>query len=252
VNELGESAGEKSRRAGILRLVLLAVLLGVFSYGFLEYRDSLTLENIAERESSLREFQEEHPVGVYATGFLIYVAVTGFSLPGAVVLTLAYGWFFGFWPAFLIVSFASTTGASIAFLYSRYLLRDMVQAKFGDRLQKFNAALEREGAFYLFILRLNPVVPFFVINIVMGLTPIRLWTFYWVSQVGMLAGTGLYVYAGSTFPTATSLAENGVGGVLSPELIAALIFLGVFPLVVKQLISKKVVTEETEKKDSVS
>ena len=118
-----------------------------------------------------------------------------------------YGWYFGLAPAVILVSFASTSGATIAFLLSRYLFRDAIQTRFRDQLAKFNQALQREGAFYLFTLRLIPAVPFFVINVVMGLTPIRTLTFWWVSQVGMLAGTIVYVYAGSTIPSLAHLAD---------------------------------------------
>ncbi|GAB4155037.1 MAG: TVP38/TMEM64 family protein [Planctomycetaceae bacterium] len=185
----------------------------------------------------MRSFQSEHPVSVYVVAFLIYVAVTGLSLPGAAVLTLAYGWFFGFLPAVVLVSFASTAGASLAFLSSRYLLHDWVQSRFGDRLEKFNEALKKEGAFYLFTLRLIPAVPFFVINVVMGLTPIRLWTYWWVSQVGMLAGTCVYVYAGASIPTSEKLVEQGVSGILSWQLILAFVILGIFPIVTKKILS---------------
>jgi uncharacterized membrane protein YdjX (TVP38/TMEM64 family) len=132
------------------------------------------------------------------------------------------------------VSFASTLGATLAFLLSRYLLRDTVQAQFGERLAKFNAMLEREGAFYLFTLRLIPAVPFFAINVVMGLTPIRATTFWWVSQLGMLPASAVYVYAGDQVPTLAELAKRGVGSVLNARTIIALALLGVFPLVVKK------------------
>ena len=148
-------------------------------------------------------------------------------------MSLVCGWFFGFWRGVVIVSFASTAGATMAFLLSRYLFRDTIQNRFGDRLERFNRALESEGAFYLFTLRMIPAVPFFVINVVMGLTPIRLWTFWWVSQLGMLAATCVYVYAGAQVPSLPDLAEQGVAGILTPRLAAALVLLGVFPLAVR-------------------
>ncbi|MFQ5733915.1 MAG: TVP38/TMEM64 family protein [Planctomycetaceae bacterium] len=240
-NERRTSGGPDARRSGqsvFVKLLVLAGILALFGYLYVEYRDQLTLQSIAAKEKEFRTFQDEHPVGVFAAAFLIYVAVTGLSLPGATVLTLTYGWFFGFWPALLLVSFASTGGATVAFLLSRYLLRDTIQNKFGDRLTKFNAALEREGAFYLFTLRLIPAVPFFVINVVMGLTPIRVWTYWWVSQVGMLAGTSVYVYAGSVMPTAEKLADRGLTGTLSPQLIVAFVALGIFPLAVKKIMGR--------------
>ncbi|MBT5925704.1 MAG: TVP38/TMEM64 family protein, partial [Verrucomicrobia bacterium] len=138
----------------------------------------------------------------------------------------------------LLVSFASTAGASMAFLLSRFFLNDLIQFKFGDRLDKFNEALKKEGAFYLFTLRLIPAVPFFVINLVMGLTPIPTRTFWWVSQLGMLPGTAVFVYAGSQFPSLSILAEKGGSGILTPQLVLAFILLGVFPIAVKKLMGR--------------
>ncbi|TWU07521.1 TVP38/TMEM64 family protein [Stieleria varia] len=216
-------------------LVLLGVGL-IATYAYLRYGDSLTLENLAGHETALRNYRIDHPILVYAVAFGIYVGVTGLSLPGAAVLTLVMAWYFGFARAMVLVSFASTTGATVAFLLSRFLLRDTIQSRFGDRLATFNENLEREGAFYLFTLRLIPAVPFFVINVVMGLTPMKTWTFWWVSQLGMLAGTAVYVYAGASFPTLNALAENGAGGILSWKLIVAFIALGLFPLAAKKII----------------
>ena len=159
-------------------------------------------------------------------------------MPGATGLSLACGWFFGFWQGVLFVSFASTTGATLAFLLSRYLFRDAILNRFGDRLAGFNAALEREGAFYLFTLRLIPAVPFFVINVVMGLTPMRVRTYWWVSQVGMFPGTCVYVYAGSQVPSLKKLADDGIRGILTPQMIGAFILLGLFPIVVKKIMGK--------------
>jgi uncharacterized membrane protein YdjX (TVP38/TMEM64 family) len=154
----------------------LLMILAVIAVAVLGYvlRDELSLMRLAELESQFRGFQQQHPLLVYVVAFSAYVLVAGLSLPGATAMTLLMGWLFGFWRAVIVVSFASTLGATIAFLLSRYLLRDAFQNKFGDWLQKFNEALEREGAFYLFTLRLIPAVPFFVINVVMGLTRIPL------------------------------------------------------------------------------
>lgn len=220
------------RKLAVLGLVLVAAVLGYTQFG-----DSLTLDSLASKETELRDYRVDHPVLVYAIAFLIYVAVTGLSLPGAAVLTLVVGWYFGWARGLILVSFASTAGATIAFLLSRYLLRDSIQSKFGDKLASFNENLKREGAFYLFTLRLIPAVPFFVINVVMGLTPMRTWTFWWVSQVGMLAGTAVYVYAGSTFPSLAALAEQGPAGIITPQLLAAFAVLGLFPLVAKKSIN---------------
>ncbi len=221
------------------KLVILTVVIAIAAGLLYSFGDSLNLESLASREEQLRSVKATHPVLFFAAAFVIYVMVTGLSLPGAAVLTLLYGWLFGFVVGLILVSFASTTGATMAFLLSRYLLGDWVQSRFGDRLGSFNENLRREGAYYLFTLRLIPVVPFFVINLVMGLTPIKTRTFWWVSQVGMLAGTAVYVYAGSTFPTLEALSERGAAGILSPGLLTAFILLGLFPLVVKKLFRRQ-------------
>uniref|UniRef100_A0A7C2K0C6 TVP38/TMEM64 family membrane protein n=1 Tax=Schlesneria paludicola TaxID=360056 RepID=A0A7C2K0C6_9PLAN len=192
---------------------------------------------MAARETQLRWLIAEQPLLMYAAAFVVYVAVTGLSLPGATVLTLTYGWLFGFWRCLVLVSFASTTGATVAFLLSRFLFREAIQSQFGDRLEKFNEALRREGAFYLFTLRLVPQVPFFVINAVMGLTPLPTWTFWWVSQVGMLPGTAVYTWAGASVKDLRTLAERGVGELLTPQLFAAFLVLGLFPWIVKWLVA---------------
>ena len=158
--------------------------------------------------------------------------MTGLSLPGAAILTLAGGAIFGLVWGVVIVSFASSIGATLAFLVSRFLLRDWVQAKFGDRLKPINDGIAKEGAFYLFALRLVPAFPFFVVNLAMGLTPIRTATYYWVSQVGMFAGTVVYVYAGTQLAQLTSLK-----GILSPGLLGAFVLLGLFPFVAKRVVT---------------
>lgn len=221
-----------------LKLVAGVVLLSLIVVGYATFGDALSLEQLATRESQLREFQKESPVLVFGFAFLVYVIVTGLSLPGAAALTLIFGWYFGFWRGLVLVSLASTAGATLAFTMSRYLLRDSIQSNFGDRLASFNNALRQEGAFYLFTLRLIPVVPFFVINLVMGVTPIRASTFWWVSQLGMLPGTAVYVYAGSSVPDLQTLATNGVSGILSPKLLVAFVLLGLFPLLVKNIMNR--------------
>jgi uncharacterized membrane protein YdjX (TVP38/TMEM64 family) len=163
---------------------------------------------------------------------VIYIVVTALSLPGAAVMTLAGGGLFGFWVGLVVVSFASSIGATLACFVSRFLLREWVQNKFGDKLHSINKGIEEEGAFYLFSLRLVPIFPFFVINLVMGLTGMRLVTFYWVSQLGMLAGTMVYVNAGKELAKIESLS-----GILSPGLIISFVILGLFPLTVKKLLA---------------
>lgn len=211
-------------KAVVAAIVLTAAIVLYWQFG-----SYLNLENLANQEAQLRQFQTENPILVYGIAFLIYVAVTGFSLPGALVLTVVFAWYFGFWRGAVLISFASTTGATLAFLLSRYLLRDWIQNRFGKRLSAFNENLEREGPFYLFSLRLIPVVPFFVINLVMGLTPMKTRTFWWVSQLGMIPGTLVYVYAGSTVPSLQKLSEQGLGSILSWQLATALVLLGLFP-----------------------
>ena len=223
--------------------VLIAVA-GIFAILYWNFGQKLNLTALAKHEAELREYQADHPILVYGAAFLIYVVSTGLSLPGAAVLTLAYGWYFGggtlagYFKTLLLISFASTAGATLAFLLSRYLFRDLIQNRFGKRLQTFNTALEKQGAFYLFSLRLIPAVPFFVVNLVMGLTTMRVVTYWWVSQLGMLAGTAVYVYAGWSFPTLARLAERGPSGILTPQLWLAFVLLGVFPLLVRTCMAR--------------
>ena len=163
---------------------------------------------------------------------IIYIAVTSLSLPGAALLTLAGGAFFGFWMGTVVVSFASTIGATLACVVSRFLLRDWVQNKFKDKLSFINKGIKQEGGFYLFTMRLIPVFPFFVINLLLGLTPMPLFQFYWISQIGMLPGTMVYVNAGKELARIDSLS-----GILSARLIISFILLGFFPLIVNKLIA---------------
>jgi uncharacterized membrane protein YdjX (TVP38/TMEM64 family) len=169
--------------------------------------------------------------------FAAYVLATSL-LPSATAFSLLYAWYFGFWRALILVSFASTSGATLAFLISRHLFREAWSRYYGSRLIRFNKALEREGAWYLFALRLTPVVPFFLINVIMGLTPIRTRTFWWVSQLGMLPGTAVYVYAGSSAPSLRVLAEEGPRGIPIFQLLLALSLLGVFPLVARAVVRR--------------
>jgi len=230
---MSDTKPSPSSAATKIVVLILVVALVVVLYSL--FADRLTLESLAAQESALRDYQQRYPILVFGFAFLLYVSVTGLSLPGAAVLSLAYGWYFGLARGFVLVSFASTSGATIAFLLSRYLFRDSIQRKFGDRLVAFNESLEKEGAFYLFTLRLIPAIPFFVINVVMGLTPMRVWTFWWVSQLGMLAGTLVFIYAGSSVPDLNTLARQGTSGILTPKLFAAFAALGFFPLVVKKV-----------------
>ncbi|MEQ1789901.1 MAG: VTT domain-containing protein, partial [Rickettsiales bacterium] len=162
---------------------------------------------------------------------LSYIAVTALSLPIATILTLLGGALFGFINGLIIVSFTSTIGATLAFLMARFLLKDWVQNKYGKHLKKLNTGFAREGAFYLFALRLAPVFPFFLVNMLMALLPIKTWTFFWVSQLGMLAGTAIYVYAGTELSKISAFSD-----IASPKLLLAFTMLGVFPLIVKKIL----------------
>jgi uncharacterized membrane protein YdjX (TVP38/TMEM64 family) len=227
----------KGPRGLWLRLGVLALLVPAMATGYLLFREQLSIGALAARETELRTAVEQHPAAALAIAFAAYVVVTGLSLPGAAAMTVLYGWLFGFWRALVLVSFASTAGATIAFLLSRYLFGQAIQSRYGQRLAAFNAAIEREGAFYLFTLRLIPQVPFFVINVVMGLTRMRTWTFWWVSQLGMLAGTCVFVLAGANAPRLTTVAERGLSSILDWKLIGALVLLGVLPLALKKLLA---------------
>lgn len=211
---------------------LAAFVLLIVGFFQFELHHLLTLEGLKAGLDDFEARRAAAPILVAGLFLLAYVLVTALSLPGAAVMTLAAGALFGLGWGTLIVSFASSLGATLAFLASRYLLRDSIQAKFGDRLQAINEGIRKDGAFYLFTLRLVPVFPFFLINLLMGLTPIRALTFYIVSQVGMLAGTLVYVNAG------TQLAQlESLSGILSPGLLLSFALLGVFPLIAKKIIT---------------
>ncbi len=214
----------------IVLLLLLALAIGAFVA--LDLGRYLSFEQLKASQTSFAQLHAEQPFTVAAVYFLVYVLATALSIPGAVVITLAGGAIFGLWQGLLIVSFASTVGATLAFLASRFLLRDWVEARFGQRLADINAGVNREGGFYLFTLRLIPVVPFFLINLLMGLTRMKVWTYYWVSQIGMLAGTAVYVNAG------TQLAQlDSLQGILSPALLGSFVLLGIFPLIARRIVA---------------
>ncbi len=213
------------------RIVLIAALLAAaLAYYSLDLGRYLSLEYFKQQQAAIETWRAAQPAKSGLIYFLAYVAVTGLSLPGAAVMTLAGGAIFGLLGGTILVSFASTAGATLAFLASRFLLRDWVQQRFGERLRAINAGIEREGGFYLFTLRLVPVFPFFMINLLMGLTAIRTRTFYWVSQAGMLLGTIVYVNAGTQLARIASLSD-----ILSPALVGSFALLGIFPLIAKKL-----------------
>ncbi|MEC7623195.1 MAG: FAD-dependent oxidoreductase [Pseudomonadota bacterium] len=214
------------------RLLIIAALAAlVAAYFFFGLGDYLTIEGIKQVAGDVGAYYERNPAQVIAGFFLVYVAVAAASLPGAAVMTLAAGALFGVLVGTIIVSFASTLGATVAFLASRYVLRDGIEARFGERLRTVNQGLERDGAFYLFTIRMIPLFPFFVVNLVMGLTRIGTWTFAWVSQIGMLLGTIVYVNAGTQLARIDSLS-----GIASPAVLASFALLGIAPWFAKAII----------------
>ncbi len=223
----------KAAVIGIVATMLIVIFI---------FREYISLEFLAEKESQLKDYYESNPIAVFTIAFLLYVLVTGLSLPGALIMSLTYAWFFGFLPATILISFASTLGATLAFLLSRYLLRNWIQNRFEKQLKTVNEAFEREGAFYLLTARLIPLVPFWLINLVMGLTKIRVGTFWIVSQLGMLAGTVIYVYAGSLVPSLRAIEAQGVGAVFNSnqlaQLTVAFTLLGVFPILAKKIVDR--------------
>ena len=212
----------------IIIVLIIAAIAAWIGFGG---ADLLSFETIKSKQEQWQALYNANPLLVVGVFFAVYVAVTGLSLPGAAVMTLLAGALFGVVVGTLVVSFASTIGATIAFLVARYLARDAVQNKFSQQLALINKGVEKEGAFYLFSLRLVPLFPFFLINIVMGLTPISVWQFYWVSQIGMFAGTIVYVNAGTQLAALDSLQ-----GILSPTLLISFSLLGLLPLVAKKIV----------------
>ncbi|EPN4955457.1 TVP38/TMEM64 family protein [Vibrio diabolicus] len=213
----------------ILGLILVAIII-FLGVNFSQY---LTLENAKAQQEALTTYIDQNFVFSAAIYFFAYIAITAFSIPGAAVVTLLGAALFGFWTSLLLVSFASTMGATLAFLSSRYLLRDWVQNKFGNKLIAINQGVEKDGAFYLFSLRLIPVFPFFLINLLMGLTPMSVGRFYLTSQVGMLPGTAVYLNAGTQLATIESLS-----GIISPAVLASFALLGLFPIITKWVMNK--------------
>ncbi len=212
--------------------IVIAIIGVIAAFKFFNLGQYFTLSYIKASQESFANLYAENRITVIAAYMGIYILVTALSLPGAAILTLAGGAIFGFWVGLIVVSFASTIGASLACFVSRFLLREWVQGKFGEKLVAVNKGIEDEGSFYLFTLRLVPVFPFFVINLVMGLTKMPIFTFYWISQLGMLPGTAVYVNAGKELAKIDSLS-----GILSPGLIISFVILGIFPITVKKILS---------------
>jgi uncharacterized membrane protein YdjX (TVP38/TMEM64 family) len=223
---------EKSGNIIVKVVMLVLIAVGIVVFRYYDLGQYLALEYIKSSQDKFHALYLSHRFSVIAAYMGIYIAVAALSLPGAAVLTLAGGGLFGLAVGTVAVSFASTIGATLACLFSRFLLREWVQNKFGDKLMTINDGIEKEGAFYLFSLRLVPIFPFFVINLLMGLTRMRLFTFFWVSQIGMLAGTIVYVNAGK------ELAKiNSLSGILSPGVLISFAVLGLFPITVTKLLA---------------
>ena len=213
----------------LLFLVIAILIVAFFMFDLQQY---LTLETLKSKQDTIESYRSSHPGLIVVIYGLIYIAVTGLSLPGAAILTLAGGAVFGVLWGTVIVSFASTMGATLAFLAARFLFRDAVKSRFGSRINAIDEGIERDGAFYLFTLRLVPLFPFFIINLAMGLTTLKVKTFYWISQLGMLAGTIVYVNAGTQLAKIESLS-----GILSPALIGSFVLLGIFPMMTKKFVT---------------
>lgn len=211
---------------------LLLVVLAIGAFIALDLGRYLSFEQLKASQDGFAQLHAQQPFAVAAVYFVVYVLATALSIPGAVIITLAGGAVFGLWQGLLLVSFASSIGATLAFLASRFVLRDWVESRFGQRLADINAGVDKEGGFYLFTLRLIPAVPFFLINLLMGLTRMKTGTFYVVSQIGMLAGTAVYVNAG------TQLAQlDSVQGILSPVLLGSFVLLGIFPWLARRVVA---------------
>ena len=216
-------------KSKIALVAVIAIAIGAFFY--FDLGRFLSLDGFKSQQATLSALVAANPWQSALAFFLAYVAVAALSLPGAVIMTLVGGAIFGFGKGLVLVSFASAIGATLAFLSSRFLLRDWVQAKFGERLKPINDGVAKDGPFYLFALRLVPLFPFFVVNLVMGLTTIKTWPFYWVSQLGMLAGTAVFVNAGTQLAQISSLK-----GIISPAILGSFALLGIFPIIAKKIL----------------
>ncbi len=211
--------------------IFVIILLLVAGYFFFDLGQFFSFEFLKTSRESLQQIYQSHEGLTILVYFLLYLLVAALALPGAAVMSLAGGTIFGFTKGFVIVSFASSIGALLAFVVSRYLFRDLVERKYGNWLKDINNGLKRDGLFYLFTLRLIPVFPFFIINLGFSITPVKAWAFYWVSQLGMLPGTVLYVNAGTQLGKIESPSE-----ILSPQIILSFAVLGIFPVIARKVI----------------
>ena len=213
----------------IIAAIVVALIAAFFAFDLPQY---FNLETLKAQRESLNLLYQENPFTIAVVYFFVYIFFTALALPAASILTLAGGAIFGFWWGLILVSFASTIGATCAFLFTRYLFHEAVESKFGDRLTAINKGIESEGAFYVFGLRVVPLFPFFVVNSVLALTKLKTVTFYWASQLGMLAGTAVFVNAGTQLAEISSTAD-----ILSPKLLLSFALLGVFPILAKWVLN---------------
>lgn len=215
------------------RIAILAAVLGLVGFVYYECNEYLSLEYLATQESALRGMQTQHPILVYSVAFLVYMLLLAIGVPLCALLTIICGWLFGFVPAILLASFGSTAAGAINFLGGRYLFKGMVERYLGDTLAKFNHQLEESAAFYLFVTRLIPQIPFVLVNLLMGLSPISFKTFWWVSQAAMLPALLIFVWIGTTLPNLKTISEDGISSILSWQLMLSLAATGLIPLAIR-------------------
>ena len=215
----------------LILIGIVAILIAAFF--FFGLHNHFNLQTLQEKRGDLIDIYNQNPFLIGGGFFLVYVAFTALSLPAAAILTLGAGAVFGFWQGLILVSFASSIGATLAFLIARYVLRESMESKFSSQLEKINAGVEKDGWLYCFSASLIPAFPFFIVNIVMALTKLKTITFYWASQLGMLAGTAVFVNAGTQVSTI-----NQIGDILSPKIIGSFVLLAIFPIVAKFIMSK--------------
>ncbi len=214
------------------RIILIIVIaIGIALY--FNYREYFSLAQLKNQQQAIIAYRDSNPIVTILLYGLLYIVITGFSLPGATILTLAGGALFGLFWGTVIVSFASTIGAVLAFWAARFLFRESLEQRFNEFLRTVNKGIAEEGNYYLFTLRLIPLFPFFLVNLVMGLTQMKASTFFWISQIGMLPGTLLYVNAGTQLATI-----NTVSDIASPLIVGSFVLLGIFPLAAKKIIEQ--------------
>lgn len=215
------------------RACAILLLVGLIAFVVWQYRDVLSLDDLASQENNLRAYQAERPFVVYLIAGGLFLVSTATGLPITATLIIVFGWLFPFLPAFLLSSFGATGGATLTFLSSRYLFRDAIQQWFGGTLERFDRELQQEGPFYLFVSRLIPQVPFVLVNVLMGLTPIRLRTFWIVSQASMVPATLVYLWIGTSLPSLQTIADEGLSAVISWQLLAGMAAMGLVPLAIR-------------------